>query len=77
LAVEVQLTRRILVNHARRRNLKRGGGVLHVSLEEAALVGIDADGERPRTSWRWMTRGTRCSVDPGEVQVAEEGSIAN
>jgi hypothetical protein len=38
-AVSAQLMRRILVEHARRRNLKRGGGVLHVSLEEAAVVG--------------------------------------
>jgi RNA polymerase sigma-70 factor, ECF subfamily len=40
-AVSAQLMRRILVEHARRHNLKRGGGVPHVSLEEAALVGSD------------------------------------
>ena len=40
-AVSSQLMRRILVEHARRRNLKRGGGVQHVSLEEAAVVGGD------------------------------------
>jgi RNA polymerase sigma-70 factor, ECF subfamily len=39
LAVAAQVMRRILVEHARRRNLKRGGGVRHVSLEEAAEVG--------------------------------------
>ncbi len=38
-AVSAQLMRRILVEHARRRNLKRGGGVQHVSLEKAAVVG--------------------------------------
>jgi RNA polymerase sigma-70 factor (ECF subfamily) len=38
-AVSAQLMRRILVEHARRHNLKRGGGVPHVSLDEAALVG--------------------------------------
>ena len=38
-AVSAQLMRRILVDHARRRNLKRGAGVQHVSLEEAAMVG--------------------------------------
>ena len=37
-AVSSQLMRRILVDHARSHNVKRGGGVLHVSLEEAALV---------------------------------------
>jgi RNA polymerase sigma factor (TIGR02999 family) len=40
-AVSAQLMRRILVEHARRHNLKRGGGVPHVSLEEAAVVGGD------------------------------------
>ncbi len=38
-AVSAQSIRRILVEHARRHNLKRGGGVEHVSLEEAAVVG--------------------------------------
>jgi RNA polymerase sigma-70 factor, ECF subfamily len=38
-AVSAQLIRRILIEHARRRNLKRGGGVRHISLEEAAVVG--------------------------------------
>ena len=38
-AVSGQLMRRILVEHARRHNLKRGGEVVHVSLEEAAAVG--------------------------------------
>src|SRR5271167_1958656 len=37
-AVSAQLMRRILVEHARRHNLKRGGGVQHVSLEDTALV---------------------------------------
>jgi RNA polymerase sigma-70 factor (ECF subfamily) len=38
-AVSAQLMRRILVEHARRHNLKRGGGLQQVSLEEAAVVG--------------------------------------
>jgi RNA polymerase sigma-70 factor, ECF subfamily len=38
-AVSGQLMRRILVEHARRHNLKRGAGVAHVSLEEASIVG--------------------------------------
>ena len=37
-AVSSQLMRRILVDHARRRNLKRGAGVMFVSLDEAAKV---------------------------------------
>src|SRR3979411_1424131 len=37
-AVSAQLMRRILVEQARRHNLKRGRGVQHVSLDEAVLV---------------------------------------
>src|SRR3954470_9892458 len=40
-AVSAQLMRRILVEQARRRNLKRGGGVQHVSLDETVLVSVD------------------------------------
>jgi RNA polymerase sigma-70 factor (ECF subfamily) len=38
-AVSGQLMRRILVDHARRHNLKRGAGIQHVSLEDTAVVG--------------------------------------
>lgn len=38
-AISAQLMRRILVEHARRHNLKRGGGVQHVTLEESVIVG--------------------------------------
>ncbi len=38
-AVSAQLMRRILVERARRRNLKRGGGVEHIALDDAAVVG--------------------------------------
>src|SRR5215831_21135470 len=38
-AVSAQLMRRILVDHARRHNLKRGAGAPHVSLEHEAVVG--------------------------------------
>lgn len=42
-AVSAQAMRRILVDHARRHNLKRGGGIQHVSLDGAAVVvGADA-----------------------------------
>jgi RNA polymerase sigma factor (TIGR02999 family) len=37
-AVSAQLMRRILVDHARQHNLKRGAGVQHVSLEDTAVV---------------------------------------
>lgn len=42
-AVSAQLMRRILVDHARRRNLKRGGGFQHVELDETAIVGNGPD----------------------------------
>lgn len=38
-AVSAQLMRRILVDHARRHNLKRGGGIQHLVLDETAVVG--------------------------------------
>jgi RNA polymerase sigma factor (TIGR02999 family) len=38
-AVSAQLMRRILVDHARRRNVKRGRGVPHVPFDETAVVG--------------------------------------
>jgi RNA polymerase sigma-70 factor (ECF subfamily) len=42
-AVSAQLMRRILVDHARRHNLKRGAGVQRVVLEETAVIGGDQD----------------------------------
>ena len=42
-AVSAQVMRRILVEHARRHNLKRGGEVQRVSLDEAAVVGGGRD----------------------------------
>lgn len=42
-AVSAQLMRRILVDHARRHNLKRGGGVQHVLLEDTAVIGGERD----------------------------------
>jgi RNA polymerase sigma factor (TIGR02999 family) len=44
-AVSAQLMRRILVDHARRHNLKRGAGIAHVSLDDTAVVGGDQEGE--------------------------------
>jgi RNA polymerase sigma-70 factor, ECF subfamily len=67
-AVSAQLMRRILVEHARRRNLKRGGAVPHVSLEETAIV----DGERDTDLMALddaMVTLTR--LDPRKVQVVE------
>jgi RNA polymerase sigma factor (TIGR02999 family) len=69
-AVSAQLMRRILVDHARRRNLKRGGGVQHVSLEDedAAMMG----GDRPAD---WVALDSAMDalarLDPRKVQVVE------
>ena len=38
-AVSAQLMRRILVERARRHNLKRGGGIRHIAIEDAAVEG--------------------------------------
>ena len=68
LAVAAQLMRRILVEHARRRNLKRGGGVPRVSLEEASRVGgnLPADLIALDDAMEAMAR-----LDPRKVQVVE------
>ena len=44
-AVSSQVMRRILVDHARSHNVKRGGGVQHVTLDEVAAVGGDRTGD--------------------------------
>ena len=44
-AVSAQLMRRILVEHARRHNLKRGGDVQHVPLDEAVVMSGDRAGD--------------------------------
>jgi RNA polymerase sigma-70 factor, ECF subfamily len=63
------LMRRILVEHARRHNLKRGGGVQHVSLEETAMVG----GEDRAADLIALDDAmvTLALVDPRKVQVVE------
>src|SRR5260221_10075760 len=43
-AVSSQLMRRILVEHARNHNIKRGRGVQHVTLDEVAVVAGDRTG---------------------------------
>lgn len=44
-AVSAQLMRRILVDHARKRNLKRGAGFEHISLEEIGTQGPEPDAD--------------------------------
>ena len=67
-AVSSQLMRRILVEHARRHNLKRGGGVQHVSLEETAIV----DDDRPADLVALDdAMNALARIDPRKVQVVE------
>jgi RNA polymerase sigma factor (TIGR02999 family) len=67
-AVSAQLMRRILVEHARRRNLKRGGNVPHVSLDQAAVVG----GSGPKDLVALdEAMNELARMDPRKVQVVE------
>src|SRR4029077_985424 len=62
-----QVMRRILVEHARRRNLKRGGEVQHVPLDEAAVVG----GETAYLVALDDAMNALARLDPRKVQVVE------
>src|SRR5215472_10984026 len=67
-AVAAQVMRRILVDHARRHNLKRGRDVQHVSLEETAVVGGELSVDFIALD-KAMIELAR--VDPRKVQVVE------
>ena len=67
-AVSAQLMRRILVEHARRHNLKRGGRVQHVSLEETAIVGDDRPADLIALDDAMVELAR---LDPRKVQVVE------
>ena len=67
-AVSAQLMRRILVDHARRHNLKRGGGVRHVALDEAAMLGGQACPDLVALD---DAMNTLARLDPRKVQVVE------
>jgi len=67
-AVSAQLMRRILVEHARRHNLKRGGGVQHVSLDETAIVGGDQSADLMALDEAMVALAR---FDPRKVRVVE------
>src|SRR5450631_4020480 len=67
-AVSAQLMRRILVDHARRHNLKRGGDVQHISLEEAAMVSGHSDAGLVLLD---CAMNELVRMDPRKVQVVE------
>ena len=66
-AVSAQLMRRILVDHARRHNLKRGVEFQHVPLEDAAVIGDrDTDLVALDDAMRVLAR-----IDSRKAQVVE------
>src|ERR1035441_6377580 len=67
-AVSAQVMRRILVEHARRHNLKRGAAVQHVSLEKAAEVG---GGRASALVALDDAMNALARLDPRKVQVVE------
>lgn len=71
-AISSQLMRRILVERARRRNLKRGGGAPHVSLDEEVVMGgnraADPTGNLVALD---DALNALAQLDPRKVQVVE------
>jgi len=67
-AVSSQLMRRILVENARRHNLKRGGRAPHVSFDETAIVGGEQDADLVALD---DAMNELARIDPRKVQVVE------
>jgi len=69
-AVSAQVMRRILVDYARRHNVRRGRGVRHVSLEDVAIVAPVEDAETDLVALDEALIGlTR--IDPRKSQIVE------
>jgi RNA polymerase sigma factor (TIGR02999 family) len=69
-AVSAQAMRRILVDHARRQNVKRGRGVQHVPLEDVMVV---ATGENAETDLVALDEAliSLTRIDPRKAQIVE------
>jgi RNA polymerase sigma factor (TIGR02999 family) len=67
-AVAAQVMRRILVDHARSHNLKRGAGVLHVHLDDVAVLDTDRTGDMVALDDALTALGR---LDPRKVQIIE------
>jgi RNA polymerase sigma-70 factor (ECF subfamily) len=67
-AVSSQVMRRILVEHARRHNVKRGAGIRHVALDETAII---RGGEDPDLLALDDAMNALAAIDPRKVQVVE------
>lgn len=67
-AVSAQVMRRILVEHARRHNWKRGGRALHISIEEVVVVGAGRTGDLVALDDAMQALA---QLDPRKAQVVE------
>ena len=67
-AFSAQLMRRVLVDHARRRNVKRGAGAPHISLEEVAVM---AECRGPSLLALDDAMNTLARLDPRKVRIIE------
>jgi RNA polymerase sigma factor (TIGR02999 family) len=67
-AVSAQVMRRILVEHARRHNIKRGKGIRHVALDETAIIRGGADPDLVALD---DAMNALAAIDPRKVQVVE------
>ena len=71
-AIAAQVMRRILVDHARRElREKRGGGVIHVALEDAAAVPQDAPVDAVDTLALNVALEKLEQLDPDQARVVE------
>jgi RNA polymerase sigma factor (TIGR02999 family) len=69
-AVSAQVMRRILVDHARRHNVKRGRGIPHVLLDDVVVVAPGEDAETDLVALDEALIGlTR--IDPRKAQIVE------
>src|SRR5687767_11270940 len=69
-AVSAQVMRRILVDHARRHNVKRGRGFHHVSLDEVAVVAAGPDAETDLIALD-AALVALAHIDPRKAQIVE------
>lgn len=67
-AVAAQVMRRILVDHARSHNIKRGGAVHHVALDEVAVVSRDQTDDLVALD---DAMNALARLDPRKVQIIE------
>jgi RNA polymerase sigma factor (TIGR02999 family) len=67
-AVGAQVMRRILVDHARSQNIKRGAGVQHVALDDVAVVSGDRTGDLVALD---DAMNALARLDPRKVKIIE------